>query len=236
MNLVNKIAQLEQLSHIIAHNLRGPAGNIKMLTEALLSKSTGDGTVAKNMVIEAFTEQEILVLIDESATALLESLATLIEITGIKLNKEIPYNDCDVNAIVDDIISQQQGIIYEKHASIILDLEIPQIRYPKVYLENILYNLISNALKYSSKHAAPEIFVSTRTKNNKIQVIVRDNGIGIDMQKYGDRVFKLNQVFHEGYDSKGIGLYITKTQVESLGGSIDVTSELDEGSEFTVTL
>lgn len=56
------------------------------------------------------------------------------------------------------------------------------------------------------------------------------------MEKYGNRIFKLNAVFHQGYDSKGVGLYITKTQVESLGGKIEVKSRVNEGTEFIVTL
>jgi signal transduction histidine kinase len=127
-------------------------------------------------------------------------------------------------------------MIYEKHAVFNLDIEIKTISYPKAYLENILYNLISNALKYSRSEIPPEITISTTMHEGKVQISVKDNGLGIDLEKYGDRVFKLNQVFHEGFDSKGVGLYLTKTQVESLGGKIELKSVLNEGSEFIVTI
>ena len=92
-------------------------------------------------------------------------------------------------------------------------------------------------MKYSNSDVTPEIIVaSRRLANGKTQLIVKDNGIGIDLVQFGDKVFKLNQTFHTGYDSKGIGLYITKTQVESLGGSIELKSKPNEGCEFIVTL
>jgi signal transduction histidine kinase len=166
----------------------------------------------------------------------MNSLKTLMEITEIKLNKEVPYNDCDVAAIVQDITAQLHSTIFEKHAVITLDIQVSCVKYPKAYLESILYNFISNALKYSHADIPPEIKVTTRLFNNRVQIIVKDNGIGIDMERYGDRVFKLNEVFHQGYDSKGVGLYITKTQVESFGGSIEVHSAPNKGSEFIVTL
>ena len=235
-NLINKVNQLEELSHIIAHNLRGPAANIRMLSGALSANHKGDGPGSENSLSGLFTQDEALGLIEESSSALMDSLSTLMEITEIKLNKEIPYNDCDVKAQVNEIITHLYSTIYEKHAIIKLELQVTCISYPKVYLENILYNFISNALKYSKPDVVPEITVSTTIINDRVRISVKDNGLGIDMEKYGSRVFKLNQVFHQGYDSKGVGLYITKTQVESLGGTIDVSSRVNEGSEFIVTL
>jgi PAS domain S-box-containing protein len=235
-SLVNKINQLEELSHIIAHNLRGPANNIKMLTDVLLSKLNPMATDAEKEMNNAFTETETINLIQESSAALVNSLGTLMKITEIKLNREIPFDDCDVYALAQDVISQLQTIIYEKQAVFHFDFNRQIIKYPKAYLESILYNLISNALKYNIPGVAPIIHLQSRMENDKVQIIVKDNGMGLDLKRYGDKVFKLNQVFHKGYDSKGVGLYITKTQIESFGGTIEVHSQLNEGCEFVVTL
>ena len=234
-NLINKINQLEGLSHIIAHNLRGPAANIKMLSGALLADHKG-GEHAAHSFAGLFTDDEALELIKESSETLMGSLATLMEITEIKLNKEIPHNDCDIKGLVDDVTTHLYSTIFEKHAVVKLDLGVPKVSYPKAYLENILYNFISNALKYSRPDVPPEIVISTFNKNGRVVISVKDNGLGIDMEKYGDKVFKLNEVFHRGYDSKGVGLYITKTQVESLGGTIEVKSRVNVGSEFIVNI
>ncbi|GAA4468234.1 hypothetical protein GCM10023093_25430 [Nemorincola caseinilytica] len=234
-NLLNKVNQLEDLSHIIAHNLRGPAGNIKMLSETLLEQQTqrNNGEPAQD---EVFTQDEALLLIHDSSMSLMDSLSTLMQITQIKLNKEIPKDDCDVVAIVNDICNQLQSAILEKQAVVRIKLDVTRVQYPKAYLENILYNLISNALKYTISGLVPEIDITTEMQDGHVCIVVRDNGLGIDMDKYGDRLFKLNQVFHQGFESKGIGLYITRTTVESLGGKIEVKSAPNEGSEFIVTL
>lgn len=224
ISLVNKINQMDELTHIIAHNLRGPAGNIKMLSDKDYLDDD-DGEEGKDMVLE---------MIHQSSIALMDSLNTLMEMALIKLNNEMAFDECNITDIVNNIISQLHGVMYEKHADIKLELEVVRLSYPKVYLESILYNFISNALKYATKEKKPEIIVSTYMQDGRICLSVKDNGIGIDMDKYGDQVFKLNQVFHEGYDSKGVGLFITKTQIESLGGSIKLKSVLNEGTEFIV--
>ncbi|MBX2905919.1 MAG: PAS domain S-box protein [Taibaiella sp.] len=233
-NLLAKIHQLEDLSHIVAHNLRGPAGNIKVIAEAML----GAGEDAGSPTDEApsFTQEEAMLLIHEGSSALMESLATLMRITEIKLNKEIPRDHCDINAMINDICNQLQGVIFEKKALILRDLDVPYIHYPRMYLENVLYNLLSNSLKYTRPGVRPEILVLTQHHDGRTKLTIKDNGLGIDMERYGHRVFKLNEVFHSGFDSKGVGLYLTKTQVESYGGSIELKSKPNEGCEFVVTL
>jgi signal transduction histidine kinase len=158
------------------------------------------------------------------------------QIATIKLNTDIPKQECDVAAMVHEICSQLQSSIYSKQAVIETTLECETIVYPKAYLENILYNLVSNSLKYNRPGIAPEIKIAVTKRAGKVIISVKDNGLGIDMERYADRVFKPNQVFHKGFDSKGIGLYITKTQIESLGGSILLLSKPNEGCEFIVAL
>lgn len=234
-NLLGKIHQLEDLSHIIAHNLRGPAGSIKVIAEAMLDSFQKKEANQANEK-PGFTKEEAMLLIHEGASSLMESLGTLMRITEIKLNKEIPRDHCDINAMINDICNQLQGVIFEKKALILRDLDVPSIHYPRMYLENILYNLLSNALKYSRPGVRPEILVLTQTHEGRTRLIIKDNGLGIDMERYGHRVFKLNEIFHSGFESKGVGLYLTKTQVDSYGGSIELKSKPNEGCEFIVTL
>ncbi len=230
-NLVSKIGQLEELNYIIAHNLRGPANNIKMLTEMLKHKDepAKDGSFKLEM-------DEIVGFLDDGANALLSCLNTLMEMVQLTMNKSIPFDDCNAGNIVNEILSQLNSTIYEKGAVIKTDLKVNIIRYPKVFLESIFYNLISNALKYSSPERTPEIIITSKVENGRTIVSVKDNGLGINLDKHGKKIFKLNQVFHPGHDSKGVGLFITKAQIESYGGTITVESEEDMGSEFIVTL
>lgn len=224
LNLINRLEKLEELNHIIAHNLRGPAKNIHFLADALHKGSS------------AFKPEEVIEMIKEGSRALVESLETLMDLTQIRLNKTVPYDDCDIEDIANSILSQLHAVIFEKRVVVQLFLQAPKVSYPKAYLESILYNLLSNAIKYSRNDIAPHITITSFEEAGKVVLTIKDNGIGIDLDKYADKIFTLNQVFHEGYDSKGVGLFITKTQIESLGGTITVNSKVNEGSEFTVVL
>jgi signal transduction histidine kinase len=205
-----------------------------MFAKVLRSKLIGDADGLNPVTVEAFTLEESLDFIGMSCKSLTECLDTLLEVTQIKLNNELQFDDCVVSELIGELVGQLHGVIFEKKAEIRSQLDVEVIKYPRVYLESILYNFISNALKYSKPDRPPEITVRTFVENGRLALSVMDNGLGLDIKKYGKKVFLLNQVFHEGYDSKGIGLYITKTQVESLGGRVEVKSAVNEGSEFIV--
>ncbi len=236
-NLVNKVSQLEELSYIIAHNLRGPARNINLLSNVLKHKQ-GKTDVSEDTIIlsEALSTDESISMIDDAATALLGSLESLLDIAEIQLNKNIPFDLCHFEELIQHVILQLRGDILDKHVQIKKQLHVADVYYPKAYLESILYNLISNAIKYSNPAVPPVITITTEQEGNMLLLSVKDNGLGIDLAKHGDKIFKLNQVFHANKDSKGIGLHLIKTQIESLGGSITVNSSVNEGSEFIIQL
>lgn len=228
--LINKLNQLEELNNIIAHNLRGPANNIKLLIDMLRNKDKQVKEPGLELEVN-----EIVEFLTDSSTSLSSTLDTLMDV-GISMRKGIPSEDCNVHDIIKEILAQLNATIYEKKAEVNLSLVIQQISYPRVFLESILYNLLSNALKYTAKDRKPEITISTYTADDRVVISVKDNGLGLNLHKYGNKLFKLNQVFHPGHDSKGVGLFITKTQIESFGGSIKVKSEENKGAEFIVTL
>lgn len=231
--LTNKIKDLEGTNHMIAHNLRGAGMNIKMLAEVLMKKN-----ITENCELDddddVFTTEEAIQYIHESSTSLLNTLNTLMDAADIQHNQSIKYDDCDIAGVVEYIANQLSVIMQQKKATIELKLAIPQIYYPLTYMESILYNFINNAIKYARSDVPLRIVISTYKEGQSIILSVKDNGIGIDLKVYGRRIFNLYQVFHSGYDSKGVGLYIIKTQIESLGGTVSVKSEVNEGSEFIV--
>ncbi|HMG93866.1 MAG TPA: ATP-binding protein, partial [Chryseolinea sp.] len=104
----------------------------------------------------------------------------------------------------------------------------------KPLLNSIIYNLVSNAIKYRSHDR--DLHVSIRTSEDPDYWVlqVADNGLGIDMALYGKDLFKMYKRFHENHEGKGLGLYLVKLQVESLDGFIEVTSEVDIGTTFTI--
>lgn len=233
--LIQKLKHLEELHQIMAHNLRGPVSNIKMLSQ-ILQKSFKPENAANAAVDDIFTVEEAADMIEESSISLLQNLQDLMEIAQMGMNKEVEFDLCNVKIILSEILQQLSVIIQEKKAVFKINIQVETIHYPKVYLQSILYNLISNALKYSQPEKPVTIHVTVETVNDKTRIIIQDNGLGIDLEKYGSRIFKLNQFFHTGFDSKGIGLYITKTKIESLGGTIQVESKVNDGAKFTVIL
>jgi signal transduction histidine kinase len=99
-----------------------------------------------------------------------------------------------------------------------------------------LQNLLTNAIKYKHPDRNPVINITTQKTGNDVYLVFEDNGVGIDMQRHGDQLFGMYKTFHQNSDSKGIGLFITRNQVEALGGSIKVESAVNVGTKFTVKL
>jgi len=230
----DKVKNLENINHIIVHNLRGIASNIKMLVDVLVNTYVRKDAEVSNKP-SVFSLEEGLCHIGESSTSLINILSNLMKGLNVDTNaNHVQYDQCDVAETINNISLQLNGFIMEKKATMRLLLGATHIEYPKCYFESIMYNFISNALKYSRPDVPVELTIFTYAQNGKTVLSVKDNGLGIDLDKYGDKIFNLNQTFHEGYDSKGIGLYITRKQVESLGGNVSVKSKVNEGSEFTV--
>ena len=104
-------------------------------------------------------------------------------------------------------------------------------------LESIFLNLITNSIKYAKADILPIITITTTEKDGLKQLIYTDNGQGFDMENIKDKIFELNQKFHDNSDinSKGIGLYLVHHHVQEMGGTISIESEVNEGTTFTIT-
>ena len=112
--------------------------------------------------------------------------------------------------------------------------KIPEISTNKTYIESIFVNLISNALKYKSDERKLEINIKATQADDFTQLTFTDNGIGIDLKRNKDKIFGLYQRFHNNTDSKGFGLYLVKSQVEAMNGTISVESLPNIGTTFTL--
>ena len=101
-------------------------------------------------------------------------------------------------------------------------------------MDSIILNLVSNAVKYKSPDRPPLITINAMKSKKGILLSISDNGLGIDLDKYGDKIFGMYKTFHNREDAKGFGLYLIKNQIEAMGGSITVQSEVDKGTTFNV--
>ncbi|HZY37140.1 MAG TPA: PAS domain S-box protein [Mucilaginibacter sp.] len=221
-DLKSKVNQLDEFNRIVAHNLRGPAGSIQMML---------------NMYKEETDEKEkgdLFELISKSSDTLMVTLQDLMQVLEIKLNQSIPYDNCDLAEVVEKTRAMLQGDIIRSQATISTDFWVQSIHFPRIYLESLFYNMLSNELKYKKNGEPVRIEISSAEDNGRVKLVFKDNGLGIDLQKHGKNMFKPNKVFHKGYDSKGVGLFITKNQLETYGASINVESEPGVGTTFTV--
>lgn len=215
--------QLDDFAHLTSHNIRSPAVNIYTLISLLNENST----------LEDY--KQIYSNLTKVSKNLNETLNELIEVLQVKNNTNIERELLSFEAVLNKVKESMQGDILVSHAVITHNFEAaPQIKYPKTYLESIFHNLLSNAIKYRSPERVPEIRVSTRNLGGQVVLEVSDNGLGIDLARYGNQVFGLRKTFHRNKNSKGIGLFMTKTQIESLGGMITVRSENNQGTTFRV--
>ena len=224
-HLENKNRQLSSFAHIASHNLRAPVSNLMVLKDFYKENT--------DLKDKAMLFSKVETVIDR----LNETLNELIESLKIQGNKGIT-NDA---VIFDTVFAKTLAIldiqILDSKAVVTANFcEAPTIEYPKLYMESILLNLLSNSIRYRAPDRIAQIHFRTEITNNEIVLIATDNGLGIDLKKYGHKLFGLNNTFHRHPDSKGVGLFMTRTQIEAVGGSVTVESEVDRGATFKIIL
>ncbi|MFT2007652.1 ATP-binding protein [Pontibacter sp. 13R65] len=221
-DLRRKNERLEDFAYIITHNLRSPMSNIKglyNLYEAEPNQETGEEVM-----------QHMNRVIDNMA-ATIDDLNMILQTT---LDQQLTQVEVQIAELIDKEKQNLEAAIKGKGARIFTELEVPQVRMSKVYMESLLHNLLSNAIKYSSPERPPQVHIRTWCQGGSFCLSVSDNGLGLDMKRFGEKIFGLYKTFHENKDAKGLGLYMTRMQIEALGGTIEVESQPDRGTTFTV--
>jgi PAS domain S-box-containing protein len=216
---------LKQFSYITSHNFRAPLSNLTGLLHLL-----------EDVPIENEELQEILNGFKRSTHLLNETIEDLVKVVIIKDNPSILKENISIKEIFENVFFQLNNQINLYKPTIKFDIDDKLSVYiNKAYMESIILNLMSNALKYRSLDKAPKILIKAVERENFVNLIIKDNGIGIDLDKNGDKIFGLYQRFHNYPDSKGLGLYLVKSQIEAMGGSIEVESQVGKGTQFTLT-
>lgn len=223
-SLQAKNKDLQQFSYIVSHNLRAPIAKILGLIDIL------DDNAEDN--------QQIIKLIAETATDLDEVVKDInLIVSARRTNQEI-YEPVFFERKLQKISEVFQNEITKYGVTITSDFsEVESIYCIKTYVYSILYNLISNSIKYRAFDRPARIHIKTTKSDDFVCLMVIDNGIGIDMQKYGSKLFGLYKRFHsDSVPGKGVGLNLVKTHAESLGGRVEAESIVNEGSVFKVYL
>lgn len=227
-HLIRELTQnnkdLKQFSYITSHNLRSPLSNL-----------TGLLNLIEDIPIENEELKEILNGFNKSTHLLNETINDLVKVIIIKDNPSIQKEEVLLNEVFENVFSQLSFQI-ELHKPIIkLNFEkVAVLNINKAYIESILLNLLTNSIKYRSEDRKLKITISANQIEDSIILSFKDNGIGIDLERNKDKVFGLYQRFHNYPDSKGLGLYLVKSQVETMGGTISIDSEVNKGTSFTL--
>ena len=171
-----------------------------------------------------------------STLQLNKTINDLIQILIIKNNVNVNVANNNISDLLEEVSNSLLHEINEIGCVVNKDLQVETICFNKSYLESILINLLSNSIKYRSPNRRLQIDISTQRKaSGEVVMTITDNGIGIDLNRHRNSIFGLYQRFHTNPDSVGLGLFIVKTQINTLGGSIDVDSEIDKGTTFHIT-
>ena len=219
--------KLKSFTYIISHNIRSHSANFTGLL-GLLQEAETEAEKASYL--------DLLRLCAEQLDATITNLNEVISVTE---NTAKPKVYCALRQQVERTLDILSGLIHRHRVQIEIDIapEIQVLVIP-AYLDSILLNLLSNALKYCSPERDTQIKVWAEFKaaQQEVCLAVSDNGLGLNLEKYGDKLFGMYKTFHGNEDARGFGLYITKTQVEAMGGLISVESQEGQGSTFKVCL
>ncbi|TGE24418.1 HAMP domain-containing histidine kinase [Hymenobacter aquaticus] len=217
---------LDSFVHIVAHDLKAPATNLRSLLDVYREEAPGP------------TKDHVLTLLDQEIDRLTGTVQGLLRVVHAQHGAAAPATEvvafadvfATVRAEVAELLHQQQGRLTADF------LAAPRALYPRIYLESILKNLVHNALKYRAADRAPLIHVRTQRQGAEVVLTVADNGRGINLPRDRARLFQaFTRLTAEG-EGAGLGLHMIQSIIQQRGGTLDVSSTPGLGTTFTVTL
>ncbi len=212
--------RLLNFAHIVSHNLHSHSGNLTMLLQ--LFRMEGENI-----------DNTIFPLVEKATANLEETVVHLSEVVAMNTLtqehiKRINLLDAIEKALINLNIKLKKAVV---------KVQIPKrtmVNAIPAYLDSILMNLLTNAYKYRKPRVPLEIIIISKKIDDHVVLNIQDNGIGIDLEKYGSKIFGMYKTFHPGKKSRGIGLFISRNQIETMGGKITVNSMPNLGSIFSL--
>lgn len=215
--------RLLNFSYIVSHNLRSHTSNIQAIT---------------NLIGYTNSEEERTELIEVLKTVsglLNDTMLNLNKVVNIQTSIDVIKESLSLNNYINKTIEILNDQILLKNA--IIKNNVPMdviVNYNPAYLESILLNFIFNAIRYNHPDRNPVVELTSYIEDSQTVLQISDNGIGIDLEKHGEELYGLYKTFNKKPDSKGVGLFITKNQIDAMGGTVTVSSVIDEGTTFKI--
>lgn len=222
--LVKHNNELLQFSFTVSHNLRGPVARMLGLMNLInVSTDQDERAYLINLLQKSTIELDVIL---KDLNLIIDSRNNLYKVRE-KIYFEEEWRKCLY------LLNEYLKPTYLIEADF---SEAPIVFSVRAMLQNILYNLVSNAIKYRSMERDLHVKVKSFREGKAVVIEIQDNGLGIDLANHNDNIFKLYKRFHIHVTGKGLGLYLVKTQLDVLGGSITLKSQLNVGTTFTITL
>jgi len=219
---------LQQFTYIVSHNLRAPLANALGLVDLLgsVSRHSPDfSAILSNL--RASVQQLDLVLRD------MNGILTIRDRQGVAEPELVPLAD-----VARQVGESLRETLQERNGKLHLDIPAHlSVRGTRAYLYSVFFNLLSNAVKYRAEDRPLEVHVrAAALPAGGVQLVVEDNGSGFDQERAGTDIFRLYKRFHTTLPGRGVGLYLVKTHIEAMGGTIEVHSTRGVGTRFIITL
>ena len=216
---------LRNFTHIVSHNLRIHTANMLGI---LMVLEMEDPEMYRSQFVQ---------MLKSSSENLEETIGHLNEVLDIRVKERPEREKINLHATIEKAVAGIHRLADEAEVEIVNDVA-PNANVHAVssYLDSIIMSLLSNGVKFRSHDRPSRVRITADSAEGFTVIRFQDNGLGIDLERHGNKLFKMYKKFHEVSDSIGIGLFITKNHVEAMGGRIQVESEVDRGTTFSVYL
>ncbi|MBN1901096.1 HAMP domain-containing protein, partial [Candidatus Sumerlaeota bacterium] len=219
--------QLEIFAFSVTHDLRAPLNQIISLCQNLMENHKESLDEEGKTLLERIMNQ---------SQRMDKLILDLLEYSRLS-RSELQLDSVNARDVIQEVISQRESQINEKNAEITIRGEIPSVLAHGPTLQQIISNLVSNALKYVEPGLNPRILIHAEERKGRARIYVEDNGIGIEPE-FQEKIFMLFERLHSEnkYQGTGVGLAIVKKGIEKMGGRIGVESKPGKGSSFWIEL
>ena len=215
--------RLLNFAHIVSHNLRSHTGNIQMLLDMITHET------------DEQERQKMMHMLVINTANLQQTLTHLNDVVDVHSNKDYSKKTLNLYQEIQRMLEVLSSSLRQANAKLAIDVnEGIDIQYDPAYLESILLNLLTNSIKYRHEDRALQIGIKVYELNDKVVLEISDNGMGIDLELHGHKLFGMYKTFHHNDDARGIGLFLVKNQVDAMGGKIEARSRVNEGTTFKI--
>ena len=223
---VNRVNQnLKQLTFTTSHDLRSPVNNLLSIMQLINFQAIEDPETI-----------ELLGLLKYGIVNLKSTLNEFLDNLKQTESEEAKKETINLQSVLDHVTHSIKTLIATSQTKIESDFStFSEVKFNKAFMESIYLNFISNSIKYSKPGVPPRIKFLAQINGKKRQLIVEDNGIGLDSEDLEDKIFGLGEKTAENPESHGVGLYLVYSRITAMGGKISVESKINEGTKFIIT-